>query len=142
MKTFISKVKKIKRNWYIIDANGKILGRLATKISNLLIGKHKIDYSPHIDMGDYVIVINSKKVIVSGKKFLNKIYYRHSGYAGGIKKFSFKEIILKKPNKIIQSAVKGMLPKSSLGRIMYKKMKIYAGSEHKHVAQNPKYLNF
>lgn len=142
MKTFIPNVKKIKKKWYVVDAKNKILGRLATKISNLLLGKHNIQYSPHIDSGDYVVVINAEKIIVTGRKFTNKIYYRHSGYVGGIKKFSFKEIILSNPEKIIKLAVKGMLPKGPLGRLIYKKMKVYVGNKHNNVAQNPKYLIF
>ncbi|BGI50843.1 MAG: 50S ribosomal protein L13 [Arsenophonus endosymbiont of Ceratovacuna japonica] len=141
MKTFISKSESIKRYWYIIDAEGQKLGRVATKIANYLRGKHKIEYTPYVDTGDYIIIINAEKVIVTGNKYKNKIYYRHSGYVGGIKKESFKEMITSHPNRIIEIAVKGMLPKGPLGRSMYRKMKVYTGNYHNHKAQQPKILN-
>lgn len=137
MKTFISKNNNIKK-WYVIDATGKVLGRLATEISKYLRGKHKSEYTPHIDTGDYVIIINSNKILVTGNKNKKKIYYHHSGYIGGIKKISFEKMIIKNSNDIIKKAVKGMLPKNSLGRAMYKKLKVYKGNEHNHAAQKPK----
>ncbi|BFI91184.1 50S ribosomal protein L13 [Enterobacterales bacterium endosymbiont of Anomoneura mori] len=141
MKTFIVKKKNIKNNWYIINAKNKILGRLATKLAKYLMGKNKIEYSSNLDNGDYIIVLNAKKIIVTGKKKKKKIYYRHSGYVGGIKKRTFEEIIIKNPKKIIQNAVKGMLPKNSLGRLMLKKLKIFSDENHCHNAQKPKLIN-
>lgn len=131
----------IKRTWYIIDAEDKILGRLSSMITKYLIGKHKLEYTPYSDIGDYVIVINSKKIHISGQKYKNKIYYRYTGYVGGIKKRTFKEMISFFPNKIIETAVKGMLPKNSLGRIMYRRLKVYPENIHNHQAQLPKPLN-
>lgn len=141
MKTFTAKPETIKRDWYIVDAEGKILGRLATAIARRLRGKHKAEYTPHVDTGDYIIVINSEKISVTGNKYKDKIYYRHSGYIGSIKQSSFKEMIVSHPERVIEIAVKGMLPKGPLGRAMYRKMKVYAGSEHKHSAQNPKFID-
>lgn len=140
MKTFVPKINKLKK-WYIVDATKKTLGRLATEIAKILKGKHKLEYIDHIDNGDYIIVLNAEKINVTGKKYKNKIYYHHSGYIGGIKKSSFAELINKKPEKIIKLAVKGMLPKNSLGRLMQKKLKIYKGNKHNHNAQKPKILN-
>lgn len=141
-KTFIAKKTDIIQNWYIISAKGKVLGRFASFISKFLIGKHKEQYTPHIDIGDYIIIIHAEKIIVTGNKFKKKLYYKHTGYPGGIKFSSFEEIIKKNPTYIIKKAVKGMLPKGSLGRTMYKKMKVYVGNYHKHAAQKPKILNF
>jgi len=141
MKSFSAKSRDIKKNWYYINAKEKILGRVATVISHYLRGKHKVEYTPHIDTGDYIIVINAEKVLVTGNKMLNKIYYHHTGYIGGIKSFSFQEIIKKYPERVIEIAVKGMLPKNSLGRMMFQKLKVYSGDKHKHIAQNPKFLN-
>ncbi|QCI27255.1 50S ribosomal protein L13 [Buchnera aphidicola] len=141
MKTFVTNIKNIKKKWYYIDATNKILGRLSTKISHYLKGKHKIEYTPYIDVGDFIIVINANKIIVTGNKIKNKIYYKHSGYIGGMKKISFQDMILKFPEKIIKIAVKGMLPKGPLGRIMLKKLKIYPSECHNHKAQNPQLLN-
>lgn len=142
MKTFTAKSTSIKKNWYVVNADGKILGRFAANIARFLRGKHKVEYTPHVDIGDYLIIINAKKICVTGNKFTNKIYYHHTGYPGGIKKLTFKEMFSRNPERIIENAVRGMLPKSSLGREMYRKMKIYSGNEHKHEAQNPKYLEF
>nr|BET44887.1 MAG: 50S ribosomal protein L13 [Candidatus Aschnera chinzeii] len=141
MKTIILKPKILKRNWYIIDASGKILGRLATVIASRLRGKHKIEYTPHIDGGDYIIVLNASKIIVTGNKKNNKIYYHHTGYVGGIKHISFKDMLIKNPTQIIKLAVKGMLPKGSLGRKMLHKMKIYSGDKHEHISQQPQILH-
>ncbi|MGP1931390.1 MAG: 50S ribosomal protein L13 [Arsenophonus sp. ET-YP4-MAG3] len=140
MKTFTSKQETVKHNWYIVNADGKTLGRLATEIVRHLRGKHKVEYTPHVDTGDYIIVINAEKVIVTGSKYKEKIYYRHTGYIGGIKQATFKEMIIRHPERIIEIAVKGMLPKGPLGRVMYRKMKVYAGSNHKHTAQKPQIL--
>ncbi|WP_131783135.1 50S ribosomal protein L13 [Legionella gresilensis] len=140
MKTFSAKAHEVKRDWYIIDATDKVLGRVATEIARRLRGKHKAEYTPHVDTGDYVVVINADKITVTGKKFKDKIYYRHSGYPGGIKETSFDKLQESHPERIIELAVKGMLPKNILGRQMYRKLKVYAGSEHPHTAQQPKEL--
>ncbi|WP_419419317.1 50S ribosomal protein L13 [Legionella sp. D16C41] len=140
MKTFSAKAHEVKRDWYIIDATNKVLGRVATEIARRLRGKHKAEYTPHVDTGDYVVVINADKVAVTGKKFKDKIYYRHSGYPGGIKGVSFDKMQGSHPERVIELAVKGMLPKNVLGRQMYRKLKVYAGSEHPHTAQQPKEL--
>ncbi|STX52549.1 50S ribosomal protein L13 [Legionella busanensis] len=140
MKTFSAKAHEVKRDWYIIDATDKVLGRVATEIARRLRGKHKAEYTPHVDTGDYVVVINADKITVTGKKFKDKIYYRHSGYPGGIKEISFDKLQGSHPERIIELAVKGMLPKNVLGRQMYRKLKVYAGSEHPHTAQQPKEL--
>lgn len=135
------KLNVIKKEWYIIDAKDKILGRLSSKIVKYLMGKHKVGYAPYLDIGDYVIVINSKDVVVSGSKRDNKIYYRHTGYVGGLKQSNFKWMMAHHPDRIIEIAVKGMLPKSSLGRVMNRRLKVYPGGIHKHVAQIPKLLD-
>lgn len=140
MKTFTAKTKNLKM-WYVVDAEGKILGRLATEIAKILRGKHKPEYTPHVDVGDYIIILNAEKINVTGNKNKNKIYYHHSGYIGGIKKTSFEEMINKKSENVIKLAVKGMLPKNSLGRSMLKKLKIYKGNKHCHDSQKPKNLN-
>lgn len=139
-KTFVTTKKNIETKWYIIDANGKILGRLASTIANILKGKHKVEYMPNMDIGDYIIVINANKISVTGNKRKNKIYYHHTGYISGIKKIRFEEMIIKNPIKVIQRAIKGMLPKGSLGNAIYKKCKIYSGNQHNHQAQKPKIL--
>ncbi|WMY95522.1 MAG: 50S ribosomal protein L13 [Arsenophonus sp.] len=141
MKTFIAKQETVKRNWYIIDGEGKILGRLATEIARRLRGKHKLEFTPHVDTGDYIIVINAKKILVTGHKRENKIYYRHSGYMGGLKETTFKDMIVRYPERIIKIAVKGMLPKGPLGRIMYAKMRVYADAYHQQIAQKPQLLD-
>ncbi|STX29862.1 50S ribosomal protein L13 [Legionella beliardensis] len=140
MKTFSAKDHEVKRDWYIIDATDKVLGRVATEIARRLRGKHKAEYTPHVDTGDYVVVINADKVAVTGKKFKEKIYYRHSGFPGGIKSISFDKLQERSPGRVIEIAVKGMLPKNVLGRQMYRKLKVYSGSEHPHTAQQPKKL--
>lgn len=140
MKTYSAKAGEIKRQWHLIDATGETLGRLASKIAQLLRGKHKPEYTPHVDAGDYVVVINAAKVRVTGNKAHDKIYYRHTGYPGGIKKMSFEELLGKHPIRVIELAVKGMLPKNPLGREMYRKLKVYAGAEHPHIAQQPQLL--
>ncbi|QLK88198.1 50S ribosomal protein L13 [Arsenophonus endosymbiont of Aphis craccivora] len=141
MKTFIAKPETVKRDWYVVDADGKTLGRLATEIARLLRGKHKAEYTPHVDTGDYIIVVNAKKVAVTGNKREDKIYYRHTGYIGGIKQATFEEMIARHPERVIEIAVKGMLPKGPLGLAMYRKMKVYAGSDHNHAAQQPQVLD-
>jgi len=137
MKTYIPNLKEIKKKWYLVDAKDKILGRLAVKIAQILSGKNKTFYTPHMDTGDFVVVINAKKIRVSGGKEKKKIYYHHSGFPGGIKERTFEDMLKKKPAQIIRKAVKGMLPKNKLGREMLKKLKIYPGAEHSHQAQNP-----
>lgn len=141
MKTFSVKLNNIKRNWFYVDATNKILGRLATALSIRLRGKHKIEYTPHLDTGDYIIVLNASKILVTGRKRTNKIYYHHTGYIGGIKKLTFEEIMLKNPIQIIEIAVKGMLPKGPLGRSMFKKLKVFSDENHNHIAQCPQFLN-
>ncbi|HGJ5873672.1 MULTISPECIES: 50S ribosomal protein L13 [Arsenophonus] len=141
MKTFTAKPETVKRDWYVVDADGKTLGRLATEIARRLRGKHKAEYTPHVDTGDYIIVVNAEKVAVTGNKREDKIYYRHTGYIGGIKQATFEEMIARHPERVIEIAVKGMLPKGPLGRAMYRKMKVYAGSDHNHAAQQPQILD-
>jgi large subunit ribosomal protein L13 len=140
MKTFSAKTHEVKRDWYVIDASDKVLGRLATEIARRLRGKHKAEYTPHVDTGDYIIVTNAEKVTVTGRKFKEKMYYHHTGFPGGIKSISFDKLQSKNPVRIIELAVKGMLPKNPLGREMYRKLKVYAGNEHPHTAQQPKQL--
>ena len=140
MKTFSAKAHEVKRDWYIVDATGKMLGRVATEIARRLRGKHKAEYTPHVDTGDYIIVVNAEKIAVSGRKFKEKMYYRHTGYPGGIKGVPFDKLQQTHPERIIELAVKGMLPKNILGREMYRKLKVYAGGEHPHTAQQPKEL--
>ncbi|WIV13906.1 50S ribosomal protein L13 [Proteiniborus sp. MB09-C3] len=137
MKSFIAKPNEIERKWYIIDAEGKTLGRLSTEIASILRGKHKPIFTPHVDTGDYVIVINAEKIVMTGKKLEQKAYRYHTGYPGGLKEVPYSTLMEKNPEKIISLAVKGMLPKNSLGRAMFKKLKVYKGSEHKHEAQKP-----
>lgn len=140
MKTFSAKPEAVKRDWYVVDAEGKTLGRLATEVASRLRGKHKPEYTPHVDTGDYIVVVNAEKVRVTGRKATDKMYHRHTGYIGGLKSMSFEELIDHKPEMVIELAVKGMLPKNSLGRSMFRKLKVYAGSEHKHAAQQPQQL--
>jgi len=142
MKTYIPKLAEIERKWHLVDAEGKILGRLASRIAQILSGKDKPIYTPHLDVGDFVVVINAEKVKVTGGKEEKKIYYRHSGYPGGLKERTYEELLSKKPQDIIRKAVRGMLPKNKLGRQMFKKLKVYAGSEHPHQAQRPEKLDF
>ncbi len=140
MKTFSAKATDIHRDWYIVDASDKVLGRLATEIARRLRGKHKAEYTPHVDTGDYIVVTNAEKVRVTGRKFKDKTYYSHSEFPGGLKSISFDKLQEKNPIRIIELAVKGMLPKNALGRDMYRKLKVYAGGEHPHAAQQPKEL--
>ncbi len=142
MTTFVAKPAEVERDWYVIDAEGKTLGRMATEIARRLRGKHKPEYTPHVDTGDYIVVVNAEKVNVTGNKRKDKMYYRHSGFPGGLKQANFEIMINNKPTEVIELAVKGMLPKGPLGRAMYTKLKVYAGSEHPHAAQQPQELNF
>jgi len=135
MKTYSTKANDIERQWHVIDASGKTLGRLATQVASLLKGKHKPIYVPHLDTGDYVIVLNAAKVRVTGKKLKQKTYYRHSGYPGGLKAVTYEEMMSAHPTRVIEHAVKGMLPHNRLGRAMFKKLKVYAGDNHPHQAQ-------
>lgn len=140
MKTISAKPETVERDWYVVDATDKTLGRLATEVARRLRGKHKPIYTPHVDTGDYIVVINAEKIKVTGRKTTDKVYYHHTGYPGGIKGITFDKLIIKKPQQVIELAVKGMLPRNSLGRTMMRKLKIYAGSEHPHTAQQPKEL--
>ena len=142
MKTFMASPATIDRKWYVVDAEGKTLGRLASEVAKVLRGKNKAIFTPHIDTGDYVIVINAEKIKVTGKKLDQKIYYSHSDYVGGMKETTLREMMNKKPEKVIELAVKGMLPKGPLGRQMIKKLHVYAGAEHGHEAQKPEVLTF
>jgi large subunit ribosomal protein L13 len=137
MKTFSARPSTLKRDWYVIDADNLVLGRLASEIAKRLRGKHKPEYTPHLDTGDYIVVINAEKVRVTGRKRTDKIYYHHSGYPGGIKAIPFDKLLQRAPERILQIAVKGMLPKGPLGRAMFRKLKIYAGTQHNHLAQQP-----
>jgi len=141
MKTFSAKPESVERDWFIVDASNKTLGRMASEIAHRLRGKHKPEYTAHVDTGDYVVVINAEKVRVTGAKAKDKMYHSHSGYPGGLKSISFEKLLDKAPERVIQSAVKGMLPKNPLGRAMFKKLKVYAGGEHPHAAQQPQELN-
>src|SRR5574344_535180 len=140
MKTFMVNEATIERKWYVVDATGYTLGRLASEVAKVLRGKNKPIFTPHADTGDYVIVVNAEKIVVTGKKMSDKIYYRHSDYVGGMKEATLKEMLDKKPEKVVELAVKGMLPKGPLGRKMYTKLFVYAGPEHKHAAQKPEEL--
>lgn len=135
--TYMAKPQEVERKWYVIDAKDKILGRLATEAARILRGKHKPQFTPHVDVGDFVIIINADKVKLTGNKMLNKKYYRHTGFPGGLKTISYKEFIQKSPEKVIHKAVKGMLPHNRLGSSLAKKLKVYSGSEHPHQAQKP-----
>jgi large subunit ribosomal protein L13 len=138
VKTYAVKASDIDRQWWLVDANDQTLGRLATRIATLLEGKHKPTYSPHIDTGDHVVVINAARVKVTGNKLLQKRYYRHSGYPGGLKEESLQTLLARRPALVIERAVKGMLPQNRLGRAMFRKLKVYSGSDHPHQAQQPK----
>lgn len=142
MKSFMASPATIERKWYVVDAEGKTLGRLASEVAKVLRGKNKPIFTPHIDTGDYVIVVNASKVKVTGKKLDQKVYYRHSAYVGGLKETTLREMLAKKPEQVIELAVKGMLPKGPLGRQMYKKLHVYAGPEHQQQAQKPEELTF
>jgi large subunit ribosomal protein L13 len=137
VKTYAVKASEIERQWWVVDASDQTLGRLATRIATLLEGKHKPTYSPHIDTGDHVVVVNAGRIKVTGNKLLQKRYYRHSGYPGGLKEESLQALMARKPELVIERAVKGMLPQSRLGRAMFKKLKVYGGPEHPHQAQQP-----
>ena len=142
MKSFMASPSTIERKWYVVDATGHTLGRLASEIASILRGKNKPTYTPHIDTGDYVIVVNADKIQVTGKKLDQKVYYRHSGYVGGIKETTLKEMLNKHPERVIEFAVKGMLPKGPLGRQMFTKLHVYAGPDHEQAAQKPEVLKF
>lgn len=137
MKSFMQKKENIERNWYVVDAEGKTLGRVATQVAHVLRGKHKVTYTPYVDCGDYVIIVNADKVVLTGNKLDNKKYYNHSGFPGGLRERTAKEMINNYPEEMVERAVKGMLPKGRLGRQMYKKLFVYEGADHKHQAQKP-----
>jgi large subunit ribosomal protein L13 len=141
MKTFSAKAEDVSRDWFVVDAADKTLGRLASEIAHRLRGKHKAEYTPHVDTGDYIVVVNAEKVRVTGAKTTDKMYRHHTGYPGGLKSISFEKLIDKAPERVIQGAVKGMLPRNPLGRAMFRKLKVYAGTEHPHAAQQPQALN-
>ncbi len=141
MRTYTPKPGDIERKWYVVDAQGKTLGRLASEIAKVLRGKNKPIFSPHVDTGDYVIVVNAEKIHVTGRKMTQKFYYRHSGYPGGLKAISLRDLLQKHPERVVKFAVRGMLPKNRLGRKMIKKLKVYAGPEHPHQAQKPEVLD-
>ena len=140
MKTYSAKADEIKHDWYVVDASEQPLGRLASEIAKRLRGKHKPQYTPHVDVGDHIIVINAEKVTVTGNKRGNKIYYRHSGYVGSLKSQSLEQLLKEHPERVIEKAIKGMLPRNPLGRAMFRKLKVYAGTEHRHAAQQPREL--
>lgn len=141
MKTFSAKPHQIERKWFVVDAQGRTLGRLATQVATVLRGKHKPIYTPHVDCGDYVIVVNADKIHVTGQKLDDKIYYRHSNYPGGLKQVTLRRQLQTHPERVIEAAVRGMLPKNRLGRKMFKKLKVYAGPDHPHQAQQPESLD-
>jgi large subunit ribosomal protein L13 len=141
MKTFVAKPESVERDWYVVDAANKTLGRLATEIATRLRGKHKPEYTPHVDTGDYIVVVNAELITVTGNKAKGKIYYNHSGYVGGLKETTFEKLLAKNPEQVIERAVKGMLPKGPLGRQMFRKMKVFIGPEHTHQAQQPQILD-
>jgi large subunit ribosomal protein L13 len=141
MKTFSAKTETVKRDWYIVDATDKTLGRLATELARRLRGKHKPEYTPHVDTGDYIVVVNADKVRVTGNKLADKVYYHHTGYIGSMKSITLGKMMDKHPTRAIEIAVKGMLPKNPLGRSMFQKLKVYAGPDHKHTAQQPQALD-
>ncbi|PLW82922.1 50S ribosomal protein L13 [Kineobactrum sediminis] len=141
MKTFSAKAEDVTHDWFVVDASDKTLGRLASEIARRLRGKHKAEYTPHVDTGDYIVVINAEKIQVTGAKASDKMYHHHTGFIGGLKSISFEKLIVKAPERVLQTAVKGMLPRNPLGRAMFKKLKVYAGNEHPHTAQQPQALN-
>ena len=142
MNSFMANPAKVERKWYVVDATGYTLGRLASEVAKVLRGKNKPIFTPHIDTGDYVIIVNAEKIKVTGKKLDQKIYYHHSDYVGGMKETTLREMLAKKPEKVVELAVKGMLPKGPLGREMFTKLHVYAGAEHTHTAQKPEVLTF
>ena len=141
MKTFNAKSETVRRDWYLVDAAGKTLGRLASEIASRLRGKHKAEFTPYMDAGDYIVVINAEKVRVTGNKAQDKLYQHHTGYIGGLKSINFAKLIQKAPERVLETAVKGMLPKGPLGRDMFRKLKVYAGNQHQHAAQQPQILD-
>ena len=142
MSSFIQKPAEVERKWYVVDAEGKTLGRMASEVAAILRGKNKPTFTPHVDCGDYIIVINAEKVAVTGKKRQENIYKRHTGYPGGLRELTFEQLLEKHPEEVVKHAIKGMMPTGKLGRQMYKKLKVYAGPEHKHEAQKPEVLDF
>lgn len=142
MKTFSAKPAEVKRDWYVVDAEGQTLGRLASEVAKRLRGKHKPEYTPHVDTGDYIVIVNAEKIRVTGAKRTDKTYYRHSGYVGNLKSITLEKLLQRAPTRVLEIAVKGMLPKNPLGRAMFRKLKVYAGPEHSHAAQQPKSLTF
>ena len=142
MNTYMANPAKLERKWYVVDAEGQTLGRLASEVAKVLRGKNKPEFTPFVDTGDYVIIINAEKIVVTGKKMNDKIYMKHSDYIGGVKTLTLKEMLAKKPEKVLEIAIAGMLPKGPLGREMYKKLHVYAGAEHPHAAQKPEVLTF
>ncbi len=141
MKTFSAKAHEVRRDWFVVDAADKTLGRLASEIALRLRGKHKVEFTPHVDTGDYIVVVNADRIRVTGRKVSDKMYHHHTGYIGNLKSVSFEKLQQKAPGRVLELAVKGMLPKNPLGRAMYRKLKIYAGPEHQHAAQQPKTLD-
>jgi large subunit ribosomal protein L13 len=141
MRTYTAKPHEVNHNWFVVDATGKTLGRLATEVARRLRGKHKPEYTPHVDTGDYIIVVNADKVRVTGNKAADKMYHHHTGFIGNLKSISFEKLQARAPGRVIELAVKGMLPKNPLGRAMYRKLKVYAGPDHKHAAQQPRTLD-
>lgn len=141
MKTYNATNETARHNWYVVDASGKTLGRLASEVAKRLRGKHKPEYTPHIDTGDFIVVVNANQVKVTGNKSKDKMYYNHSGYPGGLKEINFEKLLAKRPERILEIAIKGMLPKNPLGRAMYRKLKVYPGAEHPHAAQQPQLLD-
>jgi len=141
MTTVSAKPAEVRRNWYLVDATDKTLGRLSTEIARRLRGKHKPEYTPHVDTGDYIVVINAEKIRVTGNKLSDKMYHHHTGYVGNLKSISLEKLLIKAPERVIQHSVKGMLPKNPLGRAMFKKLRVYAGPEHTHQAQQPQPLD-
>ena len=137
MKTYMPKASEVDRRWYLVDAEGKVLGRLATEIATILRGKNKPEYTPHMDMGDFVVVVNADKVVLTGRKEQQKLYRRHTGYPSGLREVPYERMMAKHPDRVLEKAVRGMLPKNSLGRAMFRKLKVYAGPNHKHEAQKP-----
>ena len=142
MKTFSAKAHEVRRDWFVVDAADKTLGRLASEIARRLRGKHKPEYTPHVDTGDYIVVVNADRIRVTGSKASDKMYHHHTGYIGNMKSISFEKLQQKAPGRVLELAVKGMLPKNPLGRAMYRKLKVYAGPDHQHTAQQPKALDF
>ena len=141
MKTFVAKTHEVKRDWYVVDAKGKVLGRVASEVARRLRGKHKPEYTPHVDTGDYIVIINAADIVVTGAKFEDKKYYHHTGFPGGIRETNFRKMQERFPGRALEKAVKGMLPKGPLGYAMFKKLKVYAGEEHPHTAQQPQQLD-